>query len=304
MLGYRTLAETFPIGARESSYPMLVGVTPEPKIMALTPELKEMACRLEKSAEFARSCAMRDLERSLCGCDYGSTGNTTRQEAEQIAELLDLRPGVKLLDVGAGSGWPGLYLAQLTGCDAVVVDIPIAALRIALERAIADGQSERCWVVAADAASLPFEDATFDAVSHSDLLCCTPDKVGVLRACRRVARDGARTVFTVIAPAPSLADPERRIATASGPKFVDTPDDYAELLNQSGWCLRERTDLTTQLLQFARAELEGMQVRANAFTELYGSDEFAERIKRQEAMIAAVDAGFLRRELFVAHAGR
>ena len=86
--------------------------------MALTPELKEMACRLAKSAEFARSCAMRDLERSLCGCDYGSTGNTTRQEAEQIAKLLDLRPGVKLLDVGAGSGWPGLYLAQLTGCEA------------------------------------------------------------------------------------------------------------------------------------------------------------------------------------------
>ena len=35
---------------------------------------------------------MRDLERSICGCDYGSTGNTTRQEAERIAELLELRP--------------------------------------------------------------------------------------------------------------------------------------------------------------------------------------------------------------------
>lgn len=271
--------------------------------MALTPELKEMACCLAKSAEFARSGAMRDLERSLCGCDYGSTGNTTRHEAERIAELLDLRPGVKLLDVGAGSGWPGLYLAQLTGCDAVVVDIPLAALRIALERATADGQSERCGVVAADAAALPFRDATFDALSHSDVLCCTPDKVGVLRACRRVVRDGARMVFTAIALAPALADPERLIATASGPKFVDAPDDYAVLLNQSGWCLQERTDLTAELLQFARAELEGMQAHAKAFTEFYGSDEFAERIKRQKAMIAAVDAGFLRRELFVAYAG-
>ena len=39
----------------------------------------------------------------------------------------------------------------------VVVDIPLAALRIALERAAADGQSERCGVVAADGAALPFE---------------------------------------------------------------------------------------------------------------------------------------------------
>ncbi len=272
--------------------------------MALTRELKEMACRLTTCAEFARSGAMRDLERSLCGCDYGSTGNMTRREAERVAELLDLRPGVKLLDVGAGSGWPGLYLAQLTGCDAVVVDIPLAALRIALDRATADGQSERCGVVAADAAALPFRDATFDALSHSDLLCCTPDKLGVLRACRRVARDGATTVFTVIAPAPSLADSERRIAVASGPKFVDTPDDYGVLLNQSGWYLQDRSDLTAELLQYVRAELEGMQARADALTDLFGSDEFTERVKRQQAMIAAVDAGFLLRELFVAQAGR
>ena len=65
--------------------------------MALTQELKDMACRLAKCAEFARSGAMRDLECSLCGCAYGSTGNTTRREAERIAELLELRPGVKLL---------------------------------------------------------------------------------------------------------------------------------------------------------------------------------------------------------------
>jgi O-methyltransferase StaMB len=272
--------------------------------MALTRELNELAGRFAKCADVGRSIPMRDLERSLCGCDYGSTGNTTRREAEQIAGLLDLGPGARLLDVGAGSGWPGLYLAQLTGCDVVVVDIPLAALRIALERATADGQSERCRVVAADGAALPFEDGSFDALSHSDLLCCTPDKLGVLRACRRVARDGARTVFTVIAPAPALAEPERRIAIASGPKFVDTPDDYAVLLDQTGWCLWQRTDLTAQLLQYVRAELEGMQARADALTDLFGSDEFAERIKRQEAMIKAVDAGFLRRELFVARAGR
>ena len=271
--------------------------------MALTRELNELTCRLAKSAELARSDAMRDLERSVCGCDYGGTSGTTRREAEQIARLLELRPGVKLLDVGAGSGWPGLYLAQLTGCEVLVVDIPLASLRIARERAVADGLSRRCGVVAADAAALPFKDGSFDALSHADLLCCTPDKLGVLRACRRVARDDARTVFTVIAPAPSLADAERQVAIASGPKFVDTEDDYAVLLDRSGWCLRERTDVTPELLHYMRAELDGMQTRADALTELLGSDGFTERVTRQRAMIAALDAGFLRRELFVAHAG-
>ena len=193
----------------------------------------------------------------------------------------------------------GLYLAQLTGCDVVVVDLPLAALRIALERAMADSLSQRCEVVVADGAALPFKNASFDALSHSDVLCCTPDKLGVLRACRRVARDGARMAFTVIAVAPSLADSEHRIALASGPTFVDSPDDYAVLLGQSGWSQQERTDLTAAFLQSMRTDLEGMQTRAEALADVLGLDEFSQRVKRRQATIAAVDAGLLRRELFV-----
>src|SRR5256885_2080884 len=131
--------------------------------MALTQELNELVCRLGKCNECARSDATRDLERSVYGCDYGGTSGTTRLEAERISRLLELGPATKLLEVGAGTGWPGLYLAQLTGCDVVMVDLPLASLRIACERAVADGLAERCDAVAADGAALPFRDASFDA---------------------------------------------------------------------------------------------------------------------------------------------
>ena len=272
--------------------------------MALTRELTELVCRFDKYAELHRSAAMRDLERSVCGCAYGSTSWTTRLEAERIARLLELRPTARLLDVGGGTGWPGLYLAQITGCDVVMVDLPLAGLRLARERADADSLSRRCAIVAADGAALPFEDASFDALSHSDVLCCTPDKLGVLRACRRVARNGARTAFTVIALAPGLADAERRMAIASGPSFVDAPDDYAVLLDRSQWSLQARADLTAEFLQSMRADLQGMQARAGALAEVLGADELIERVKHRQATIAAVDAGLLRRELFVARAGK
>ncbi|MGF6970403.1 SAM-dependent methyltransferase [Paraburkholderia sp. WC7.3g] len=271
--------------------------------MSLAQDRNELACRFGKDAEFARSDAMRDLERSVCGCDYGSTSWTTRLEAERIAELLELRPAAKLLDVGAGSGWPGLYLAQLAGCNVVLVDLPLVALQAARERATADGLTQRCEVVVADGAALPFEHASFDALSHSDVLCCTPDKLAVLRGCRRVARAGARMVFTVIAPAPSLADSERQIAIECGPPFVDVPDDYAVLLDHSGWCLQERMDLTAEFLQSMRTHLEGMQARAGALAAVFSSDELTERMKHRQATITAVGAGLLRRELFVARTG-
>lgn len=59
---------------------------------------------------------MQQIERRVFGRDYGGAGWATQQQANQIARLLDLRLGIRLLDVGASSGWPTLYLARTTGC--------------------------------------------------------------------------------------------------------------------------------------------------------------------------------------------
>jgi SAM-dependent methyltransferase len=243
---------------------------------------------------------MRDLERSVLGCDYGGTSWTTRREAGRIAELLGLRPGVRLLDVGAGAGWPGLYLAHVTGCDVVLADLPVVGLQIALERAAADGFEERCRVVVADGAALPFGESSFDAVSHSDVLCCMPAKLAMLQACRRVACTGARMVFSVIAPAASLSASERQVAIASGPQFVDVGGDYAILLEQSGWRVQERMDVTAEFAQSIGTWLEGMKTRVGALTKVLGVDEFAEGVKRKQATLAAIDRGLLKREIFAA----
>jgi ubiquinone/menaquinone biosynthesis C-methylase UbiE len=271
--------------------------------MALTPELNDLVCRHGQCAEEARSEVMRDLLRNLCGCDYASTGNTTRAEAEQVAALLALRPGQRLLDVGAGSGWPGLYLAQISGCDLVMADLPLAALRNARERAVLDGVDDRCVAVVADGAALPFRDASFDALNHSDLLCCTPDKLGVLQECRRVAREGARMTFTVISLANSLDGADRRFTIDAAPKFVESDEGYAALVGRSHWHVQEHIDLTPEFLQFARGEGDGMEAREDALSQMYGAAEFAGRVKRLDACVAAIEAGWLRREMFVAVAG-
>ena len=43
----------------------------------------------------------------------------------RCAQQLDPRT----LDVGAGSGWPSLYLVRETGCEAALVDLPLEGLR-------------------------------------------------------------------------------------------------------------------------------------------------------------------------------
>jgi len=218
--------------------------------------------------ELGRSPVLRELECCVLGCAYGATSWTTRREVSRIAEMLALGPHDRLLDVGAGSGWPGLYLAQLADCDVVLVDLPLVGLQVAQERAIAEGLALRCRFVAASGAALPFNDGLFDAVSHSDVLCCLPEKEAVLRACRRVGRVGAKMVFSVIAPAPSLSQAARSIAIESGPPFVDVSGDYGDLLAESGWDLVERLDVTEEFARTLRASIDGMNARTEAITDV------------------------------------
>ncbi len=111
------------------------------------------------------------VERGVIGANTGANGYTTVDQADLLADRLELRPGMRLLDIGAGRGWPGLHLAKRSGCDVVLSDLPIIALRVAAARARRDGLRRRSACIAASANALPFKPGAFDAAVHTDVLC-------------------------------------------------------------------------------------------------------------------------------------
>lgn len=262
---------------------------------------KVSAHDFSKDYEQSSLSAMRELERRILGCDYGGTSWTTLSEAKQIAEQLKLSAGDRLLEVGAGSGWPGLLLASLTGCEVFLADIPFIGLRQARERASKEGITRQIQTIVASATALPFEDEVFDYISHSDVLCCLPAKLEVLRECRRLARANSVMMFSVIAPAPTVSEQQRRLAIDSGPPFVDVCDDYAELLYRSGWQVQKRINVTAQFARSVRAFHDEMRARADVLTAALGADDYQALLQRRQSGIKAIEAGLLEREVFVAH---
>jgi 2-polyprenyl-3-methyl-5-hydroxy-6-metoxy-1,4-benzoquinol methylase len=113
----------------------------------------------------------REIERRVIGGDWGANGYTTMTQADTLARGLGQSAGDRLLDLGSGRGWPGLYLAARTGCRVVLTDLPLEGLRVAANRATSEGLAARTGVVAAAASGLPFRANSFDVVIHTDVLC-------------------------------------------------------------------------------------------------------------------------------------
>ena len=254
--------------------------------------------RFSKKYEILQSEVMRRIERSVCGCDYGATSWTTLAEARIIRDMLAVEPGDQLLDVGSGSGWPGVYLAEHSGCDLTMVDLPLAGLRIALDRAKADKIGGASLASVADAAALPFQSASFDAIIHSDVLCCLVEKLAALKSCRRVVRPDGKMVFSVILIAPGLAKAEYARAAVSGPPFIAADSAYPEMLDQAGWDVTDHRDLTADYEVTLGHMLDHWEAQADEVDVLFGKVDADQERDRRRATLAALGQGLLRRELF------
>lgn len=266
--------------------------------MPRTPEEQATIDRFSNIYRHGQLDFMLEMERSTCGCDYGGTSWTTREEADRTIDMLKLKPGHEFLEVGSGAGWPGLYLAKQAECNATLTDLPLDGLRIARERATKDNLGGHCQILSADGAALPFHNGCFDAIYHSDVLCCLIEKLAVLRSCRRVLNSNGRMVFSVIFAARHITTADHERAVAGGPPFVDAPASYTEMLREAGWRIVDQIDLTTEYLESIHRHVAGLETYEREILEAFGKNEASEMLARKLRTISALKDGLLRRELF------
>lgn len=114
-----------------------------------------------------------------------------------IVNALDLQPTDTVLDVATGTGEPGLTIASLvTQGNVVGTDLAEGMLAVAQEKAqhlgLANFQTQK-----ADVSSLPFENASFDAVSCRMGYMFFPAMDQAAREMVRVLKPGGRLATSV-----------------------------------------------------------------------------------------------------------
>jgi ubiquinone/menaquinone biosynthesis C-methylase UbiE len=116
--------------------------------------------------------------------------------ASPVADAAGIRSGNKVLDVGCGTGVLAREALKARWCEGWVVglDLDEGMLEVA-----ARTEPNIEWRQG-DAASLPFEDATFDVVISQFALMYFPDRVAALREMWRTLAPRGRLVITAWAP--------------------------------------------------------------------------------------------------------
>ena len=122
--------------------------------------------------------------------------------ARDLVCALDLAPGSRVLDVGAGTGAVATLAAQAVGANGVVValDPAIEMLRVIRKRC-------RAHPVVGELPRLPHRDGSFDAVAASFVLTHVDDPVGAVAAMAGVLRPGGRLALSSWAQTESTSPP-------------------------------------------------------------------------------------------------
>ncbi|SCG41112.1 class I SAM-dependent methyltransferase [Micromonospora humi] len=181
---------------------------------------------------------------------------------QAVARHLAPEPGMRLLDLGAGTGsWAQAFTAWFPGLEVVAVE-PSAAMR---------AHCPFRPVLAGDAAHLPLDDARVDGVWLSTVIHHVPDLAAAARELRRVLRPGApvliRSAFAgrhegitlfryfleavrVLDTYPSIADVESTFAAAgfATAAVEPVPQVTAPSLREAAATLRREAHTPLQLI--------------------------------------------------------
>lgn len=182
-----------------------------------------------------------------------------REATRDLAAQMDLRPDLRILEVGSGIGGPARYFAAEHRCKVTGIDLTEEFVLVAkslTNRTRLDSSAE---FLQGSALALPFDKPTFDRAYTIHVCMNIADKPGVFREVRRVLKpDGLFAIFDLMRTGEGPIHYPVPWALTEETSFVARVSEYREALTAAGFHVsheRRRGSFALEFMQRAMARM-------------------------------------------------
>lgn len=233
----------------------------------------------------------------------------TRALTDRMIALAQLSPGLRVLDVGCGTGEPARYLVTTQDVRVLGITTSAVGVRHAIERAEAAGINAQASFEVRDGTDNGLPDASFDRVWVLESSHLMADRDALLAECARVLRPGGRLVLCDIIRRRPIPFAELRTRRADfavlravyGEARMDLLRDYTALVTTHGLTVELVDDLTAATLPTFAAWRANALAHREAVHELLGADGLADFERSLDILEAFWRDGTLGYGILAAH---
>jgi ubiquinone/menaquinone biosynthesis C-methylase UbiE len=181
------------------------------------------------------------------------------EATQELAKNMELRAGLRLLDVGSGIGGPARYFAAEHGCAVTGIDLTEEFVRVArslTKRTKLDGLAE---FRQGSALELPFDAGKFDGAYMIHVGMNIADKAGIFREVRRVLKaDGLFTIYDIVRVGDGAIKYPVPWALSGETSFVGTVKEYSDALQDAGFRIAQERGRAAFAIEFTERVIARM----------------------------------------------
>ena len=181
------------------------------------------------------------------------------EATQELAAHMELRAGLRLLDVGSGIGGPARYFAAEHACTVTGIDLTEEFVRVATSLTKRTKLDRLAEFRQGSALQLPFAPDAFDRAYMIHVGMNVADKAGISREVRRVLKPaGLFTVYDIMRTGDGPIRFPVPWAAGEETSFVASAKDYRDALHTAGFQIAQERGRRTFAIEFTERVMARM----------------------------------------------